>query len=408
MKVESLIFDQTDFIVFGLDLTGRFIAMNAAAERLFNPGKKDLAGQPFHAVLDSYSYSKADQMINLTLQNGSVRDWELDHCQPDAEPVLVGYTTCILRDGNGNPVGIGAVGHDLTDKMELTAQLASTNQELEGALLQLEKAHAGLKSTQAQLLQSEKMRALGQMVAGVAHEINNPLGFARNNLIFLEEKLTVLKSLYFEYATLKNTASPDALHSIRQAEQKSGIFTLWDDLGDSIQESLEGIHRIQEIVLSLRNFSRLDEAENKRADINEGLRNTVQLVRPMCKDQIILEEAYGTIPQIFCHPGELNQVFLNLLTNAIQAIEGQGKISISTILRDAAITVQIKDSGKGMYPQILSKLGEPFFTTKPVGTGVGLGLAVSFGIIQRHNGKIRFESTPGEGTTAIVELPLRS
>jgi two-component system NtrC family sensor kinase len=406
MKVETLIFDQTDFIEFALDPGGRFISINHAAERLFKRCDKDLAGQHFHKVLDTYSFSKADQMVRLTLENGSVSDWELDHAQPESEPVLVGYTTCILRDKHDQLVGIGAVGHDLTDKMELTARLADTNQQLEGALLQLEKTHAELKSTQAQLLQSEKMRALGQMVAGVAHEINNPLGFARNNIIFVDEKLPQLKSLYSEYARLTNSLNLDQSHPIQQAEQQSGISDIWDDLGDALHESLEGLSRIQEIVLSLRNFSRLDEAESKEADLNEGLRNTVRLVKPLCKNQIIIEEAYDVLPGIFCHPGELNQVFLNLITNAIQAIEGQGKISIRTNLQGIVILIQIKDTGKGMDEETLSKLGEPFFTTKPVGTGVGLGLTVSFGIIQRHHGKISFNSSPGEGTTAIIELPL--
>lgn len=407
MNIEQLIVDQTDFIVFGLDPAGYFISTNLVARKLFNMAQIDPVGQHFHSVLDSYSFSKADQMIQLTLQNGSVKDWELDHAQPDSEPVLVGYTTCILKNEDGNLAGIGAVGRDLTDKLELTAQLAATNQQLEGALLQLEKAHAELKSTQAQLLQSEKMRALGQMVAGVAHEINNPLGFARNNMVFLEEKLPVLKSLFDEYDRIKSTINPDQLERINAAEQKAGIFYLWDDLGDGIHESLDGIHRIQEIVSSLRNFSRLDEAENKQADINEGLRNTILLVRPLCKDQIIVHESYGEIPKILCHPGELNQVFLNLLTNSIQAIEGQGSISINTNLIGDAIMVEIQDSGMGMDKQTLSKLGEPFFTTKPVGTGVGLGLAVSFGIIQRHNGKISFQSTSGAGTSVFIELPLR-
>jgi two-component system NtrC family sensor kinase len=358
--------------------------------------------------LDAYSFSKADRMIALTLQNGEVKDWELNHTQPGTEPALVGYTTCVLRGGNGQIFGIGAVGSELSAKVELTEQLATTNQKLEGALLQLEKAHAELKSTQAQLLQSEKMRVLGQMVAGVAHEINNPLGFARNNFIFLREKIPVLQALYSRYARLKSNAVPDQLQTIEQAEQQAGINYLWDDLKDAIQEGLEGINRIREIVLSLRNFSRLDEAEVKEADLNEGLRSTIQLLKPMCKDLIQIEESYGVIPKIICRPGELNQAFLNLLTNSIQAIKGPGRIVVNTSSGDGFIRVRIADSGKGMDEETLSKLGEPFFTTKPVGTGVGLGLAVSFGIIQRHKGKIQIESKPGAGTVVVIELPIIS
>jgi signal transduction histidine kinase len=177
-------------------------------------------------------------------------------------------------------------------------------------------------------------------------------------------------------------------------------------LNDAIREGLEGIDRIGEIVLSLRNFSRLDQAEVKEADLNEGLQSTIRLLKPLCKDRIQFEESYGALPKITCHPGELNQVFLNLLTNSTQAIEGPGRILVRTTSGDGVLRIQITDSGKGMDELTLSKLGEPFFTTKPVGTGVGLGLAVSFGIIQRHQGKIQFKSKPGVGTVVTIELPI--
>jgi two-component system NtrC family sensor kinase len=408
MNFDALLFNQTGFILFVLDSNGRFLSVNPAAERLFHASQRDLAGLPFQTVLDEYSFAKADQMIALTLENGAVKDWELNHIQPDTEPVLVEYTTCVLRDKNSQIVGIGAVGSNLNLELDLTVQLAATNQELEGALLQLEKTHAELKSTQAQLLQSEKMRALGQMVAGVAHEINNPLGFARNNFIFLSEKLPALQALFTRYASLKKNATSGDLRAIEQAEQRAGIDYLWDDFNDAVQEGLEGINRIREIVLSLLNFSRLDEAEVKEADLNEGLRSTIRLLQASCKDRIQIEESYGAIPKTFCHPGELNQVFLNLLTNSVQAIEGPGQIQVATNNSDGRIRIQISDSGKGMDPQTLSKLGEPFFTTKPVGAGVGLGLAVSFGIIQRHKGTIHFESRPGSGTVVVIDLPIVS
>ena len=405
MNIESQLFDQIDLIVFILGTSGRFIALNANALNLFGGKKEYFTNQNLHMVLDPYSYEKADEMIARTLEFGGVKDWELDHVQPDREPVLVGYTTCVLRDASGVIKGIGAVGRDLTKKLELTAQLAETNQKLEGTLLQLEKTHLQLKNTQAQLLQSEKMRALGQMVAGVAHEINNPLGFIRNNIAFLDEKIRDIKSTYSKInIQTSNAKYTDSNHNEKLEQESKDLF--WGDIDDAIQESLDGVDRIQEIVLSLRNFSRLDEADIKEADINEGLKNTVHLVQPMCKDNIAIDENYGAIPRIVCHPGEINQVFLNLITNAIQAIEEEGLISVSTVYDNGVVIVKIKDSGMGMDQQTLSKLGEPFFTTKPIGTGVGLGLAVSFGIIQRHNGKLLFESSLAQGTTATIELPI--
>ncbi len=406
MNFENLIINQTDYIVFALDPDSNFIALNAAAEKLFGNNADTLVGKPFNTVLDPYSHEKADRMITLTFELESVRDWELDHFQVDHEPVLVGYSTCLLKDKNGNLVGIGAVGRDLSVKMELTAQLAATNQKLEGALLQLEKAHQELKETQAQLLQSEKMRALGQMVAGVAHEINNPLGFIGNNNTFIKSKIAVLQSLVQQYTKLKESQDPALLVSINNLEKQSGVGYLWDDLTDAIDENQDGIQRIQQIVLSLRNFSRLDESILKEVDLNEGLQSTINLVAPMCKGKIKVNEEYGNLPKISCHPGEINQVFLNLLTNSIQSIENEGTISVSSNYLDDLITIIIKDSGHGMDQDTILKLGEPFFTTKPIGSGVGLGLAVSYGIINRHNGNIFFESTPGKGTTATIELPL--
>ena len=396
MNIETQLFDQIDFIVFVLDVSGRFISLNSAALSLFRDSRKNLSGQHLHKVLDQYSHAKGDEMITRTLEEGAVKDWELNHTQPDHEPILIGYTTSILRKSDGAIEGIAAIGRDLTGKLDLTAQLAETNQKLEGALLQLEKAHLQLRNTQAQLLQSEKMRALGQMVAGVAHEINNPLGFIQNNLLFLTEKIHYLKPSFPEVI---KPANPD------HREQTSND-PYWPDLDDAIQESLEGVNRIQEIVLSLRKFSRLDEAENQEADISDGLKNTVQLVKPMCKGNITFIENYGAIPEISCHPGEINQVFLNLITNSIQSIEKEGLISVSTESQNNIIIIKIQDTGIGMEQQTLSKLGEPFFTTKPVGTGIGLGLAISYGIIQRHHGKLLFESSPGQGTTATIELPI--
>ncbi len=285
-------------------------------------------------------------------------------------------------------------------------QLTVANQKLEDVLFQLEKTQAELETTRAQLLQSEKMRGLGLMVAGVAHEINNPLGFARNNFVFLREKLPVVLSLFSQYEQLKTTAAPDVLDTIRKMENRAAIDELWKDVSDSIEEGLQGIDRIQEIVLSLRNFSRLDETELKKANINHGLQTTIRLMRPMFNTHIQIIEAYGPIPEILCRPGELNQVFLNLLTNSVQAIDGPGLIQVTTSRADGVIKIQIKDSGSGMSESILSKLGEPFFTTKPGSAGVGLGLTVSFSIIRRHNGSLKFESNAGIGTTAAIEIPM--
>jgi two-component system, NtrC family, sensor kinase len=402
----ALIVQQSNVIMLALDQAGCFVALNPAAERFLARPAADLLGQPFTTVLDPFSHEKAALMLDRTLAEGGVVDWELDHLQPTGAPVLVGYTTSVWRDDAGQAGGLIAIGRDLTGQLELTARLAETNQQLEGALLQLEKTHAALKSTQAQLVQSEKMRALGQMVAGVAHEINNPAAFVANNLAHLAQLMPGLTALFAAYAPLKPLADADQQRALAQAEAAVEIDYVWQDLPDVVRESQEGLERIRNIVLSLRNFARLDEAARKEADINEGLRSTVRLVRSQCKDRIDIREAYTELPTVMCRPGELNQVFLNLLMNAMQAIEGAGTIEVTSTRTSDCIVVTVRDSGPGMSAATLARLGEPFFTTKPIGAGTGLGLAVSLSIVEQHHGRLHYDSRPGAGATAIVEIPI--
>ncbi len=388
-------------VILVVDQAGVIARANLTAQQLFGP---NLEGQPWLALLDEFSRDKCQAMLEQTWATGSATDWELDHLQPTGEPVLISYSACLITTPTGTR--LAAFGRDQSAKLELTSRLAVANQQLEGALLALEKAHAALKETQAQLVHSEKMRALGQMVAGVAHEINNPIAFVSNNLAYLDTLLPGLRGLFAAYQPLVTLADPAQRAAITVAEEKVDLAYLWDDLASLVAESQDGARRVREIVLSLRNFARLDEADLKEADINDGLRSTLALIRPACKDQVEIVEAYGELPRYLCQPGQLNQVFLNLLTNAQQAIEGKGTIWVTSACQENRIVVTIRDTGKGMDAATLARLGEPFFTTKPVGAGTGLGLAVSRGIIDRHHGAMRFVSEPGQGTTVIIELPL--
>lgn len=392
--------------MISLDRDGCFTSLNPKAEQVFARSAQSLIGQPLTSVLDPFSHEKAALMLDRTMNEGAVTEWELDHLQPNGPPVLLGYTTSVLHDEQGVVVGIGAIGNDLTSKLNLTEKLAYTNQELEGTLLKLEKTLDELKSTQAQLVQSEKMRSLGQLVAGIAHEINNPAAFVANNLDYFEQILPGLRNLFDAYQLLKANGDDELLEKVKQAEKDADLEYLWSDLEAIVKESQDGIKRIRNIVISLRTFSHLDEAELKRVDIRNGLASTLNIIRPSCKNRIELLEKYETVPEISCHPGELNQVFLNLLTNAVQAIEETGTIEIDVRQIDNNIQIRIKDDGRGMDEKTLAHLGEPFFTTKDVGQGTGLGLSISYGIIEKHHGKLKFDSSPGEGTTVTVLLPV--
>jgi len=260
--------------------------------------------------------------------------------------------------------------------------------ELEEKNRNLEELFTELKETQSQLIQSEKMSSLGQLVAGVAHELNNPIGYLYANMKELQKYIDLLK----QSEEGKNEASTEYIK---------------EDIDQLILESVEGSERVKTIVENLRKFSRLDEAEFKFANIHEGLDSTIMLIEKELGERIKLHKKYADIPPISCMPGHLNQVFLNMLLNAIQAIEGDGNIWISTAIKDDNIIIKFKDDGKGISKKSIDKIFEPFFTTKPVGMGTGLGLSISYGIIQEHGGEIKVKNKKKKGTTFIISIPYK-
>ena len=260
--------------------------------------------------------------------------------------------------------------------------------ELEAKNRNLEELFDELKETQSQLIQSEKMSSLGQLVAGIAHELNNPIGYLYANMKELQKYINLLK---------------------QSDEGKIGASAEYikADIDQLILDSVEGGERVKTIVENLRKFSRLDEAEFKYADIHEGLNSTIMLIEKELDDRIKLHKDYSDIPSISCMPGHLNQVFLNILLNAIQAIDSDGNIWISTAIKDNKVVIKFKDDGKGISKTHINKIFEPFFTTKPVGTGTGLGLSISYGIIQEHGGDIKVKSENKSGTTFIISVPYK-
>ena len=260
--------------------------------------------------------------------------------------------------------------------------------ELENKNRNLEELFTELQETQSQLIQSEKMSSLGQLVAGVAHELNNPIGYLYANMKELQKYIDLLKQR-------------------EDGRNGDSVEYLKEDIDQLILESVEGSERVKTIVENLRKFSRLDEAEFKFADIHEGLDSTVMLVEKELNNRIVLHKKYADIPPNNCMPGHLNQVFLNMLLNAIQAIEGNGNIWISTAIKDDHVDIKFKDDGKGISKKHIDKIFEPFFTTKPVGTGTGLGLSISYGIIHEHGGNIKVKSKKKVGTTFIISIPYK-
>ncbi|QQR79799.1 MAG: hypothetical protein IPJ69_10695 [Deltaproteobacteria bacterium] len=271
-----------------------------------------------------------------------------------------------------------------------------------------------IKRNQAQMIQSEKMAGLGQLAAGVAHEINNPVGFVTSNLQTLKKYSLSIKKMISEYDSLVSSVqskdiekSVSFLTELAKTKEKEDIAYILDDLDNLVKESIDGTNRVKEIVKGLKSFARLDEAEMKEADINEGIESTLKIVWNEIKYKCEVIKKLSPLPMIVCFPGQLNQVFMNLIVNAAQAIQEKGTLTIESFVEKEDIVIRFTDTGSGIKPENLEKLFNPFFTTKAVGKGTGLGLSVSYGIIKKHKGDIFVESQVGVGTTFTIKLPMK-
>jgi len=295
---------------------------------------------------------------------------------------------------------LGALVGNVVNIRDIT-EIRKINQELESAYNQL-------KLAQVQAVQQEKMASVGQLAAGVAHEINNPMGFISSNLSSLAKYISKVKA--YDDALLeevRKVGNPDLLNDIEKIKKSMKIDFILGDMGSLLGESQDGAERVRRIVQDLKNFSHVDEAECKSININENLDSTLNMLRNEIKYVAELVKEYGEIPPVFCYPQQVNQVFMNILVNAIHALDGQGKITLRTWQEGEFVKIGITDTGKGIAQEHLTKIFDPFFTTKPVGKGTGLGLSICYEIIKKHGGEIFVHSTVSEGTTFTVQLPLK-
>ncbi len=281
--------------------------------------------------------------------------------------------------------------------------------ELKITMDALGNAYKELQTSQAQVLHSEKMASIGQLAAGVAHEINNPIGFVSSNLGTLGKYLERLTGfMASQERIVEHAATPEARQELAALRRELKIDRIVPDLDKLISESLDGANRVRKIVKDLNSFSRVDQGNSEVADLVECLESAVTIVWNELKYKATLNRNYGNIPPLNCYPQQLNQVFMNLLVNAGHSIENQGLITITTWSDNGTANVSIADTGSGIAPEHLTRIFEPFFTTKEAGKGTGLGLSVSYDIIKKHHGDITVESTVGAGTTFTVRLPLEN
>jgi two-component system NtrC family sensor kinase len=292
---------------------------------------------------------------------------------------------------------------DIRKRESAEAELLRRNNELT-------ELNAKLCMAQAQLMQSEKLASIGQLAAGVAHEINNPIGYVFSNFETLGSYITRMLTMFEHYQQAEASIGDGAVRDAVSAQRASiDLEFLIEDIPVLMAESREGITRVRKIVQDLKDFSRVDaNQEWQWANLHAGIDSTLNIVSNEVKYKADVVKEYGNIPDIECQPSHINQVIMNIVINGVHAIGPErGRITIRTGCDDTHVWIEIADTGSGIPKEIQNRIFDPFFTTKPIGSGTGLGLSLSYGIIQKHNGQIDVQSAPGRGTTFRITLPIR-
>ncbi|HUI31056.1 MAG TPA: PAS domain S-box protein [Candidatus Acidoferrales bacterium] len=347
----------------------------------------------FREAVDSYHYQEIS--FRFHRENG---DWRIKEATVNA----------LLSDRG---VEILIVMRDITDRVAKDNERISLQEELKKRNSELESIIEEMKQMQRGLIQSEKLASIGQLVTGIAHEINNPLAFVNSNLNRFDEYFHEFVAMERKWRTFGETAEGnpayrDTVHAIRRDEAESDIESLVEDFEALMRHTRDGADRIRKIVEQLRGFTHLSDSTMAEADLNAALDDTLSIVWNELKYKATVEKKYGNVPLVACNIGEMKQVFVNLLVNAAQAIKEKGEITIRTGVNGSNAVVEIEDTGSGISPELITKIFDPFFTTKPVGKGTGLGLWVSATIMEKHGGEINVESEVGKGTKMIVTLPI--
>ncbi|XWK88173.1 MAG: ATP-binding protein [Phormidium sp.] len=398
---------------------------------------EDLIGKDHRIVNSGYHSKEFFRQMWSTISAGKTWKGEVKNKAKDGSYYWVDTTIVPFLNEAGQPVQYLSIRFEITERKEAEEALKRSQAELREKAEQLEQAMNQLKQTQSQLVQAEKMSSLGQLVAGVAHEINNPINFIYGNLTHIND---YSKSL-FQVLDLYQQYYPDPVPEIKAEIESQELNFVAEDLPKLLDSMTLGTNRILQVIVSLRNFSRLDEAQKKEVNLHEGIDSTLLILQNRLKARgkypgVEIVKEYGKLPLVECYAGQLNQVFMNIISNAIDAVAShftndtleietgkliindgkdrqsplvKPRISISSeVVRKEWVRIAIVDNGIGMTKQVSQKVFDPFFTTKPIGSGTGLGLSISYQIIvEKHGGKITCISAPKQGSKFIIEIPIQ-
>ena len=407
--------DNIPFRIYAKDRASRFLFGNNRMARLAGVGTSaQLIGKTDYDFFPPELAAKYFADEKQVMDSGqSLFDYEeLVEDQDTGELGWTVTTKVLLRDEHGAVNGIVGIGYDVTQRKQMEARLRERTEALEVANSRLEAEKAQqqilirkLSDMQGRLLQSEKMASIGLLAAGVAHEINNPLAFISANFGALERDAKDILRLISAFEGVEGLLPGNARAPVAFMKQDIGLDDIRMDLDALFSESREGLQRVKHIVQNLKDFSRPCGTTKEMANLEQGLDSTLNVAWNEIKYKADVVKEYAGVPDLYCLPSQLNQVFLNLLINAAHAIAGNGTIIVRTGYDEHAVWVEIEDDGSGIAPEHLDRIFEPFFTTKPVGKGTGLGLSIVYGIVQSHPGTIDVKSVVGRGTTFRVTLP---
>ena len=398
--------------IFRKDLDGRVTFGNSNYCKVLGMSLDQLLGKTDFDLFPHHLAARYRDDDHRVLESGKAFDTVEEHVTPAGKRLYVQVMKTPVYGPDARIVGVQGIFWDVTERKLAEQELEHKNRLLEESVTSEREALGQLKKTQSHLVQSEKLASLGQMVAGVAHEINNPLAFVINNTAVLQRDLrgvTELLKLYKEADVALREQRPELMGRIGELSEQVDIAYTLGNLQEMLNRSREGLKRIQQIVRDLRDFARLDESDLHEVDLNAGIQSTVNIILGHAKKkQVKIETEFDkSLPPVACQPAKINQVVMNLVSNAIDASKENGRVVVRTAAVDGCARIEVQDEGTGIPPEVRERIFDPFFTTKPVGEGTGLGLSISYGIVNDHGGTIEVDSTPGKGSTFTVSLPVR-